>query len=237
LGQPEQVRQEIRVVWKDCVIRIEDEVSCPWVTFRKAGDAEAWIERYATGKAESDEDHVYFQFDGHEHSVSVEVTSPGFGLIGVVLTNVHLGNQIDTSRFFNGHSPSRVVDLGKITTDQVWIHGHPHEDALRLLGDPEETATFHEVFQRASEVRRLAQTHALAKTAPVAVVRLAIEADHALMGAASELRRLLHPFAFAMESTELFRLAGEIEAEAEKRLCQESLARWRLAMKDGRPCL
>ena len=216
-GRPEQVRQEIWIVWKDCVIRIEDEVSCPWVTFRRAGDTEAWIDRYAAGGAEGDEDHAYFRFDDHEHAINVQVTSPGFGLIGVVLTSVHLGNQIDTSRFFNGHSPSRVVDLGKIATDQVWIHGHPHKDAMRLLGDPEETAALREAFQRASEVRRLARPHALAQTAPVAAVRLAIEADHALVGAATELRRLLRPFALAIEGTELFRQAGEIEAEAEKR--------------------
>jgi hypothetical protein len=216
-GQPEQVRQEIRIVWENCVIRIEDGVSCPWVTFRKAGDAEAWIDRYATGEAGGDEDHAYFQFDAHEHKVSVEVTSPGFGLIGVVLTNVHLGNQINTSRFFNGHSPSRVVNLRKIATDQVWLHGHPHEDAMRLLGDPGETAALREAFQRASEVCRLAQPHLLAPTAPVDAVRVAVEADHALAGAATELRRLLRPFASAIEGTELFRRAGEIEAKAEKK--------------------
>jgi hypothetical protein len=215
-GQPEQVRQEIRIVWEDCVIRIEDEVSCPWVTFRKAGDAETWIDRYASGEAEGDEDHTYFRFEDHEHSVSVAVTSLGFGLIGVVLTHVHLGNQIDTSRFFNGHSPSRVVDLGSIATDQVWIHGHPHEDAMRFLGDSGETAVLREVFQRASEVRRLARPHALGQTAPVDAVRVAVEADHALVGGATELRRLLRPFAFAIEGTELFRQAGEIEAEAEE---------------------
>jgi hypothetical protein len=204
-------------VWKDCVIRIEDEVSCPWVTFRKAGVAEAWIDRYATGEAEGDEDHTYFQFEDHEHSVSVSVTSPEFGLIGVVLTNVHLGNQIDTSRFFNGHSPSRAVDLGKIATNQVWLHGHPHEDAMRLLGDPGETAVLREAFQRAREVRQFARPHALAQTVPVDAVRVAIKADHALAGASTELRRLLRPFALAIEGTALFRRAEEIEAEAEKR--------------------
>ena len=199
------------------MIQIEDEVSCPWVTFRKAGDAEAWIDRRGTGEVEGDEDHAYFRFDDRERSVSVEVTSPGFGLIGVALTSVHLGNRIDTSRFFNGHSPSRVVDLGGIATDQVWIHGHPHEDAMRLLDDPGETAALREVFQRAGEVRRLARPHVLAQAAPVDAVRVAVEADHALAGEATELRRLPRPFALAIEGTELFRRAGEIEAEAEKR--------------------
>lgn len=221
-GRPESVRQEIRIVWEDCVIRIEDEGSCPWVTFRKAGDAEAWIARYATGKAEGegDRDHADFRFDDHEHSARVEVTSTGFGLIGVVLTNVHLGNQIDTSRFFHGHSSSRVVDLGKIATDQVWIHG-PHEDAMRLLNDPGETAAFREVFQQASEVRRLARPHTRAQTAPVVAVRCAVEADQALTSGATELRRLLRPFAFAIEGTELFRRAGEIEAETKKWLAHK----------------
>jgi hypothetical protein len=73
-----------------------------------------------------------------------------------------------------------------------------------------------EAFQRASEVRRLARPHALGQTAPVDAVRVAVEADHALVGGATELRRLLRPFAFAIEGTELFRRAGEIEAEAEE---------------------
>ena len=220
-GQPEQVRQEIRIAWEDCVIRIEDEVSCPGVTFRRAGDAEAWIARYAAGAAEGDEDHAYFRFDDHELAVDVQVTSPGFGLTGVVLTNVHLGNRIDTSRFFNGHSPSRVVDLKKITANQVWIHGHPHEDAMRLLGDPGETAALRDIFQRSREVRQLAWPQALARSAPVDAVRVAVEVDSALMYVAAELRRLLRPFAFAMEGTELYRRAGEIEAEAEKRRASE----------------
>jgi hypothetical protein len=105
------------------VIRIEDEGSCPWVTFRKAGDAEAWIARYATGK----------------------------------------------------------------------------------------------VFQQASEVRQLARPHTRAQTAPVVAVQLAVEADYALTSGATELRRLLRPFAFAIEGTELFRRAGEIKVEAEER--------------------
>ena len=128
------------------------------------------------------------------------MTSPGFGLIGVVLPRVYLGNQIDTSRFFNGHSPSRVVDLGKITTDQVWLHGP--KDALRPLDDPGETAALREAFQCASEVRRCARPHSLSQTTPVDAVRMAVEADHALMDGATELRRLLRPFAFAIEGTE-----------------------------------
>lgn len=211
-GAPEQVRQEIRIVWEDCVILIEDAVFGPWVMFRKAGDTEAWIDRWAIG---DDRDHAYFMFNDHEYSVRVEVTSPGFGLIGVVSTSVYLGNQIDTSRLGHGQAPSRGIDLGKITTDQVWLHGPA--DAMRHLDDPGEIAAFRAAFQRASEVRRLARLHALAQTTPIDAVRVAVEADHALADAATELRRLLHPFALAIEGTELFRRAGEIEAEAEER--------------------
>jgi len=143
------------------------------------------------------------------------VTSPGFGLTGAVLTNVYLGNQIDTSR--NGLSSSRVVDLAKIATDQVWIHGNPLDDEMRFLDDPGETATLRKVFQRAGDLRRRARPHAIDQTAPVDAVRAAVEADHALAGAAADLRRLLRPFALAIEGTELFRRAGEIETEVKKR--------------------
>lgn len=66
---------------------------------------------------------------------------------------------------------------------------------MRLLNDPGETAAFRAVFQQAREVRRLARPHMRSQIAPVVAVRFAVEADHALTSGATELRRLLRPFA------------------------------------------
>ena len=135
-GRPEQIRQEIRIIWDDCVIQLEDEVNEPRVVFRRAGDASTWIDRRATGDDERDEaDLAAFWFEAHQRGVHLEVPSPGFGLTGVVLIHVYQGNQIDVSTFRGGLQPSRVVDLSKIAEDQVWLHAGLW-DAMRLLETP-----------------------------------------------------------------------------------------------------
>ena len=113
-GSPASVRQEIRILWDGCVIALEDEVAEPWVTFRRAGDTESWIARKRVGTDEEDDDHAYIRFDGHQEAAKLEVSSPGFGLIGCVLIDLYLGNQIDIRRLYNGFMPSRVVKLSKI---------------------------------------------------------------------------------------------------------------------------
>jgi hypothetical protein len=125
-----------------------------------------------------------------------------------------LGNQIDVSRLFNGHSPSRVVDLSKIATDQVWIYT---DETMRIVGDVEEAAAFREAFCLAREIRHLARPHLMMQTASVNDVRNAVEQDNGLLVSATTLRRVLSQFALNIESTDLFRLAKEMEDSAAQR--------------------
>lgn len=209
-------------MWNDCVIALEDEVSEPWVTFRKAGDAESWITRRRAGDDEADEDHAYVIFDGQQEKAKIEVGSPGFGLIGYVMLDLFLGNRVDISRLYNGHSPSRVVDLSKIAPDQVWIY---MDEMMRILGDAEEITAARTAFRLAREVRRLARPHLMARHTSVDDVRNAVESDDALLASATDVRRVLSRFALDIESTDLFRLAKEMEAELELKLERMKRAR------------
>lgn len=221
-GSPESIRQEFRILWDDCVMALEDEVSEPWVTFRKARDAESWIARRRTGDDEADEDHAYVIFDGPQEKAKIEVASPGFGLIGYVMLDLFLGNRVDISRLYNGHSPSRVVDLSKIAPDQVWIYT---DEMMRTLGDVEEITAIREAFRLAREVRHLARPHLMARNTLVDDVRNAVERDGALLASATDLRRVLSRFAHDIESTDLFRLAKELETELELKLERMKRAR------------
>ena len=210
---PESIRQEIRISWDDCVIALEDEVAEPWVTFRKAKDTESWIAHRQAGGAEVDEDHAYIRFSSQQDEAKIEVTSPGFGLIGCVLIDLFLGNQIDISRLYNGHSLSRIVDLSKIMPDQVWIHTSMPKEAMRRVKDAEEMTAIRGAFQLAREIRLLARMYLTEQTISVDDIRNAIEHDGRLLTAATNLRQSLSPFALDVENTELFRLAQEMEAE------------------------
>jgi len=209
-------------MWDDCVIALEDGVSEPWVTFRKAGDAESWIARRRAGDGEIDEDHAYVIFDRQQEKAKIEVGSPGFGLIGYVMLDLFLGNRVDISRLYNGHSPSRVVDLSKIAPDQAWIYTH---EMMRTLGDAEEITATRAAFHLAGEVRRLALPHLLTRDMSVDDVRNAVERDDALLASATDLRRVLSRFARDIESTDLFHLAKEMEAELELKLERMKRAR------------
>jgi hypothetical protein len=202
-------------MWNDCVIALEDEVSEPWVTFRKAGDAESWIARRRAGNDEGDEDHAYVIFDGQQEKAKIEVASPGFGLIGYVMLDLFLGNRVDISRLYNGHSPSRVVDLSKIAPDQAWVYTN---EMMQTLGDAEEIAAIREAFRFAGEVRRLARPHLMTRSTSVDDVQNAVARDDALLASATDLRRVLSRFAHDIESTDVFRLAKEMEAELELKL-------------------
>jgi hypothetical protein len=215
-GSPESVRQEIRIMWNDCVIALEDDVFEPWVTFRKAGDAESWImARHQAGDDETDDDHAYVIFDGHQDKAKIEVGSPGFGLIGYVMLDLFLGNKVDTSTLYNGFMPSRVVDLSTIASDQPWIYT---DEMMEILGNADEIVAIREAFRLAREVRRLSRPYLLTRNTSVEDVRTAVEDDDVLFIAATDLRRVLSRFAYDIESTDLFRLAKEMYAKLQLKL-------------------
>lgn len=67
------------------------------------------------------QEHAYFWFT--PRYLRVEVTGTGdHDDLDVTFGNVYWGNQIDTSRMMNGHSPSRIVDTRQIGADQIWAH-------------------------------------------------------------------------------------------------------------------
>ncbi len=213
-GAPTDVRQEVQLSWRDCSVVVEDGISEPWVTFRRAGDVDAWRHRRIHGaREEADRDYAYVIFDGKQQSAKLEIASPGLGLTGVLLTNLFVGNEIDVGRLLNGMWPSEVVQLAQISADQVWLHASPWLDAMRTLDDPGESTALREAMRLATRVRRLALPEARRVQASLDDVRSAVQADQDLLQATGDLRRTLMPFAFEVERTELFQRATEMYTE------------------------
>jgi hypothetical protein len=119
-GVPIEIQQELTVAWPDCLVIFDEMYSAPWVKFRRAGDIDAWVTRGWQGeRPPGDDDHAYFRFHREENGVGIEVGSPRFGLTGVLLTTLFLGNRVDVSRLRNGMLPSEVVDLSRIVPEQA----------------------------------------------------------------------------------------------------------------------
>jgi hypothetical protein len=213
-GAPTDVRQEVQLSWHDCSIVIEDGISEPWVTFRRAGDVDAWRHRRIHGaREEADRDYAYVIFDGKQQSAKLEIASLSLGLTGVLLTNLFVGNEIDVGRLLDGMWPSEVVKLAEISKDQVWLHASPWLDAMRVLDSPEESMALREAMRLAARVRHLARLEARHVQASLDDVRVAVQANQDLLQASVLLRRMLTPFAFEAERTELFQRATEMYAE------------------------
>ncbi len=74
-------------------------------------------------------------------NLQIEVTGlPGIGRTDALLGHLYFGNAVDTSQFFNGHAPSRIVDLGKLGPGDVWAHqGSFGREAMAVLDPTDET--------------------------------------------------------------------------------------------------
>lgn len=109
-GAPRSVRSVIefqrKVGERDVRLRIESEWAQFWIRWPGAGP---------------EQEHAYFWFNGRGDRMKVEVTGTGVGPIGCTLTDACFGADVDTSRMYNGHSPSRVVPAG-LGPDDVWVH-------------------------------------------------------------------------------------------------------------------
>lgn len=66
------------------------------------------------------EEHAYFHFT-QPNLVNVEITGTG-GFMDGLHGHLGFGSQVDTQRFFNGHSPSRILGFRDRCVGRVWVH-------------------------------------------------------------------------------------------------------------------
>jgi len=120
-GEPVGTRQQVvlsQTLKDNCTVEMVFEGDTIWVTFQFP------MSRPSEKDPERKIDHAYFHFSPHK--CTVEITGTGEGFVDCSFAHLYFGNEVDTSRFFNGHSPSRPafggVDLKDIRPEDVWVH-------------------------------------------------------------------------------------------------------------------
>jgi hypothetical protein len=95
--------------------------------------------------------HAYFWVTTSK--IQIEIIKPGYGLTGCFFGHLFMGNKVDTSTLFNGHSPSRVVELENLSPEDIWCHDCGFgTEATELLNECPETEFWRDLLQRAGQV-------------------------------------------------------------------------------------
>jgi hypothetical protein len=176
--------------------------------------------------------HATFRFGRHsngfggrgEHSVQFGCTLPGYGPtwsdggpLGCFSTTLYMGNRIDTSRFLNGHSPSRSSEPKSLRPTDLWLHGYVWEtdfllERVRTMPDSEEANAWRTVFLHMEEIQ-LRNRGYLFPEPSVEDLRTQASSDHELLSRVCVVRETAARFVQTIRATSLFRIETEIRDE------------------------
>ena len=147
--------------------------------------------------------HAYFWFG--ENKINIEITKTDFNEVGCFFGHMYLGNKIDISRFFNGHSPSRIVDLSKIGSNELWMHynGFSSEKMISLP-ECEETTRWHEVFTLQKEIAEKARTYEADYDSLVVDIRKRVENETEMLEKVETLCEWFDNVLTNLDKTEMF---------------------------------
>lgn len=157
--------------------------------------------------------HAYFWYRMPETSIQVEITLPGYRNGDHFFANLMQGNAIDVSRLFNGHSPSKVLEMDKLSPEDLYVHRCSIRtgEAMRFFENPEEKALWKETFRLVDLACGQVLPYAEDYETPVEVLRARMESDSVIVESSRALRDLLDPIQSQLRKTELFRLGDQIQ--------------------------
>jgi len=194
-GEPNQISQNITLEDQDT----EYHLASNWFVFGSMGRTP----------------HGYFHFID-EKSVRIEII-PNEEVDQFFITTLYCGNEINTSRMFNGSSPSKL-DLSKIDPDQIWLHDcGANGEAIRFLEDSGEIIAWKVALSHAYEIRKQIEPFAKDYTTPVEVLRERLEANRPMIDACVAFRELLALTYFNYTTTDLYAKGIEVRRESRKR--------------------
>lgn len=157
--------------------------------------------------------HAYFWIYPKTSSIQIELSHRGYGLVDCFFGRLYFGNKIDISRFYNGHSPSELVNLNKLTPEDVWCHCCSFGvEAMRIFEHSEEKEFWQELMARARNAG--AYTDALLEQTRFSVdeIRVAAEAP-ILLDFARWAYPKLNDLRKRLTETELFRYGDAVYRE------------------------
>lgn len=155
-GEPYQTRLDIEAHTQTQGLNAEFNLTNLCFTLR-------WGEANERGYQD---DHSRFGFHPEQHSAQIEICIPGYDPIpgykkplNYFITNLYLGNQIDISHFFNGHSPSRIVDLSRLQPNTLWVHKNFFPERMAILPNTDEASSWRKCFDLIQVLHKRTHQH------------------------------------------------------------------------------
>lgn len=148
--------------------------------------------------------HAYFWFK-NDNGLQIEITKPKYNKVDCFFGHMYFGNKIDISKFFNGHSKSRIVDLSKIGSNELWMHHNGFSDEkLISMKECEETERWHEVFTLQKEISKKARTYEEDYDSLVVDIRERVEKETEMLGKVETLCKWFEKVLTNLDETEMF---------------------------------
>lgn len=186
--------------------------------FRYEPSTGFWIYPEA-GPYRADGPHAYFWLHG-QNALQVEIVSKPWKVVDgeierrkpveCFLTNLYRGNGVDASRFFNGHSPTRL-DLSWVKPDTVWVHACTFGWEAAKEIQEEEAKMWSVVFDALTVARDVVTPTGDLGVVDLVSLRVRLEEDKALQGKLVGCASLLGRVISTLEETELFQVGSAMQ--------------------------
>lgn len=195
-GVPKYVQQGITYESRVDDLAIEIHLTgSPWVTFK-----------WGSNK------HAYFIF--HNDNIQVEVNVPEYGPVEYFFTHIYIGNEVNTSKLMNGHSPSRIIQLDKINKNQLWLHSCDWgKEVIRTLPIGDEFNEWSSAILCADAIRSIIKDCANDMVTDVHEICKIVEDNEILTNNITRLQTILVSFLSIFQQTQVFKLGSEIDIE------------------------
>ena len=118
-GIPSQITQSIKLVGDlNDDLKLDLDLTSGWLSFLPKKSTRPTL----MGGLDFDS-RIYFTFGKNQCGLQIPVKGYNGDEINCLLGHLYLGNDVDISKLYNGHSPSKIIDLKTIDKDDVWAHG------------------------------------------------------------------------------------------------------------------
>ncbi len=200
-GEPEQKQQYVSYIHKDKNYDYEVDLASP-CKFTLRWPGESWDKDHK----DTCHNHAYYWFKSDNNGLQIEIAKDGYGYAGCFFGHLYLGNAVDTSRFFNGHSDSRIVDLTEIGPDELWMHECGcGKEATCFFQECAESAEWQMVYEIHKRISQEVRTYAEDFVSSVERIREKVEKDVRMIEAAQYLCRWFSWVTRNLDKTEMFR--------------------------------
>jgi hypothetical protein len=200
-GESNQQQQYIEIVEKDKDYTYEVGLAGIGCLFTLRWPGEVWDKEHKW----CSKNHAYYWFNSNG-MIQIEIIKEGYGNTDCFFAHVFRGNAVDTSKFFNGHSNSRIVDLTKLKSDEIWSHYcGMGEEVQCSFRECDETEQWRRVYAIQKKIAEKARTYDSDFASSVESIRADVESDRRMLVDTQELCDWFSWVTKNLEKTEMFR--------------------------------